>query len=167
MMTSLVILLDVIVGVVISTPQAAYFSVHAPAAHVVPAPAHQTRVTMAVCPATPNCVSTEAERPGQRMPAIPFADTPDMALARATAALVAEPRTVIIDRQSLYLRAECRSRLFRFVDDVEIMVDSTARVFRFRSASRVGHSDLGVNRKRMDRISARLREPSAAPAVTR
>jgi len=56
-----------------------------------------------------------------------------------------------------YVRGECRSFLFRFVDDVDIVVDPVARVFRFRSASRVGRSDLGVNRQRIERITSRLR----------
>ena len=87
--------------------------------------------------------------------------------ARAIAALRAEPRTVVTDEQSLYLRAECRSRIFRFVDDVEIVIDSAAHVLRFRSASRVGGSDMGVNRKRMSRISERLLQPSSTSTTNR
>lgn len=120
-----------------------------------PQPARDA-IELAPCPATPNCVSTEAERPAQRVPTIAFTDSPAAAKSRAKAALLAEPRvTVTVDRDA-YVRAECRSLVFRFVDDVEIVVDTTARVFRFRSASRVGRSDLGVNRKRIARISQRL-----------
>lgn len=108
------------------------------------------------CPSTPNCVSTEATAEGQRMPPIAFADAADAAQARARAALLAEPRTRIVRDEPGLLEAESKSFLFRFVDDVRIVVDADARVFRFRSASRVGRSDLGVNRKRMTRISARL-----------
>jgi uncharacterized protein (DUF1499 family) len=91
------------------------------------------------------------------MPPVPFSDTPQGAQARARQALLDEPRTTIVEERPLYLRAEARSRLFRFVDDVEIVVDSTAGLFRFRSASRIGRSDLGVNRARMERVSERLR----------
>ncbi len=108
------------------------------------------------CPATPNCVSTEATTESQRMAAIPFRDTPDEAQARARAALLAEARTAIVAEEPGVLRAESTSRIFRFVDDVIVVIDADARVFRFRSASRVGKSDLGVNRKRMTRIAARL-----------
>lgn len=108
------------------------------------------------CPSTPNCVSTEAAADGQRMPPVPFTDAADAAQARARAALLAEPRTRLVRDEPGLLEAESKSFLFRFVDDVRIVVDADARVFRFRSASRVGHSDLGVNRKRMTRISARL-----------
>jgi uncharacterized protein (DUF1499 family) len=109
------------------------------------------------CPDTPNCVSTDAERANQRMEAVPFTDTPESAFARAKAAVLAESRTKIVAEEPNWLKAECTSFLFRFVDDVEVVVDAESHTFRFRSASRVGSSDLGVNRKRMDRISARLR----------
>jgi len=121
---------------------------------------------LAPCPDSPNCVMSDAPRIEQRVPSIPFTDAPAAAQARVRAALIAEPRTTVVAERDGYLRAECRSLVFRFVDDVEVEVDSTARVFRFRSASRVGRSDLGVNRKRVMRIIARLAaHPSdAAPA---
>jgi len=114
---------------------------------------------LAPCPNTPNCVSSDAVRESQRVLTVAFNDAPDVAQSRARAALLAEPRSKIIVERGGYLHGECRSLIFRFVDDVDIVVDSTARVFRFRSASRVGRSDLGVNRKRIDRIAARLRPP--------
>lgn len=116
--------------------------------------------TLPPCPNSPNCVSTEATRDSQRVPTVPFTDTPAAALARAKAALLAESRTTITLEREGYLHAECRSLVFRFVDDVDIVVDPVAHVYRFRSASRVGRSDLGVNRKRIARISARLARPS-------
>ena len=111
------------------------------------------------CPDTPNCVSTEAARDFQRVPTVPFSDTPADALARAKAALLAEPRTTVTVVRSGYLHAECKSLVFRFVDDVDIVVDPVAHVYRFRSASRIGRGDLGVNRKRIARIAARLALP--------
>jgi uncharacterized protein (DUF1499 family) len=109
------------------------------------------------CPSTPNCVSTEAPDPRHAMEPLPFTGTPRQAQARARAALLAEPRTRIVTEQPGYLHAEARSRAFRFVDDVEVVVDSAAGVVRFRSASRVGRSDLGVNRARMRRFADRFR----------
>ena len=49
-------------------------------------------------------------------------------------------------------RAECRSRIFRFVDDVEIHFDDDAKLIHFRSAARLGRRDFGVNRERMERV---------------
>ena len=115
------------------------------------------------CPSTPNCVSTEAADARHAIPAIPFRGTPEDALAHARRALLGEPRTRIVVEAPGYLRAESRSRLFRFVDDVEVSVDGNARVVRFRSASRVGRSDLGVNRARMERFTVRFRALDGAP----
>jgi len=109
------------------------------------------------CPDSPNCVSTDAEREKQRMMAVPFTDTPESAFARAKAAVLAEARTQIVAEEPRWLKAECKSLFFRFVDDVELVVDADSRTFRFRSASRVGRSDFGANRNRMERITARLR----------
>ena len=114
------------------------------------------------CPSTPNCVSTEATDARQAMPPVPFTDAPRGAQARARAALLAEPRTRIVEERDGYLHAESRSRVFRFVDDVEVVVDGDARLFRFRSASRVGRRDFGVNRARMQRLTERLRGPRPA-----
>lgn len=128
-------------------------------AHALIAPAHDmSQRQLPRCPATPNCVSTDATRESQRMPAVPFTDSPDSAFARAKAAVLAESRTTIVAEEPGWLKAESKSFLFRFVDDVELIVDAQTNTFRFRSASRVGRSDLGVNRKRMARISARLRD---------
>ena len=106
------------------------------------------------CPSTPNCVSTEASDARHAMPPLRYTGTPQQAQARARAALLADPRTRIVTERPGYLHAEARSRVFRFVDDVEVMVDSAAGLVRFRSASRVGRGDLGVNRARMRRFIA-------------
>jgi uncharacterized protein (DUF1499 family) len=109
------------------------------------------------CPSTPNCVSTESTDDEHRIAPVPFTDDPVAAQARARAALGAEPRTRIVMDEPGYLRAEASIRLFRFIDDVEIVIDTASRTYRFRSASRVGKGDMGVNRARMTRIAARLR----------
>ncbi len=118
---------------------------------------------LAPCPASPNCVASDALPSDAKhaMPAIPFTDEPVAAQGRAKAALLAEPRTAVTLEAAGYLRAEATSLLFRFVDDVEIVIDAQAKQFRFRSASRIGESDLGVNRARMTRVADRLR--AAAP----
>jgi uncharacterized protein (DUF1499 family) len=90
------------------------------------------------------------------MPAIPFT-IPSQAVVHAIMDAIAEqPRTRIVSRDTYYVHAEFRSRLFRFVDDVELVVDPAAHLVHFRSASRVGHSDFGVNRRRMEELSRTL-----------
>jgi hypothetical protein len=69
------------------------------------------------------------------------------------------PRAVVVTATETYLHAEFRSAVFRFVDDAEFYADESAGVFQVRSAARVGSSDLGVNRKRVEEIRARWGEP--------
>ncbi len=107
---------------------------------------------LAPCPDAPNCVSSQAADEAHRMDPIPFDGDADAALVRLKAVLAARPRTAIVDALGDYLHAECASLLFRFVDDLEFVVDRDEKVIRFRSASRVGRSDLGVNRQRMEEI---------------
>jgi uncharacterized protein (DUF1499 family) len=114
----------------------------------------ETPTRLAPCPNTPNCVSTEAPPGPQRMKPIPYAGTPEEARERMLHVLRNHPRTRITIQEPDYLKVECRSRIFRFVDDVELVFDDEAREIRFRSASRVGRGDFGVNRKRMKEIGA-------------
>jgi uncharacterized protein (DUF1499 family) len=117
------------------------------------------------CPSTPNCVSTEATDRRHAMPPLPFTGSAGDAHARARAALLAEPRTRIVTERPGYLHVEARSRLLRFVDDVEVMVDGAAGVVRFRSASRLGRKDFGVNRARMERFGERFRAAADRASV--
>jgi uncharacterized protein (DUF1499 family) len=105
-------------------------------------------------PDSPNCVSTQASDDQHRIEPIAFDGDGDGALKRLKAALGTIPRMQIITESDHYLHAEATSLLFRFVDDVEFFVDRGAKVIHFRSASRVGRSDMGVNRARMEQIRA-------------
>src|SRR6266567_2740777 len=102
---------------------------------------------LAPCPRTPNCVSTQAPAGPQHMDPIPFAGPLAAARARMLKILRDYPRTRIVAEESGYLKAECRSAIFRFVDDVEIVFDEGTQRIDFRSASRLGRKDFGVNRK--------------------
>ncbi len=104
------------------------------------------------CPASPNCVSSQAGDSEQRVAPLAFTMHPDEALARLKQVLQKEPRMTIVTEEGSYLHAEARSFLFRFVDDVEFMMDTDRRVIHVRSASRTGYSDLGVNRRRVERL---------------
>ena len=107
---------------------------------------------LAPCPDTPNCVSSQADDEAHRMEPIPFDGDAGAAIDRLKAVLAAQPQIAIVEAQGDYLHAECASLLFRFVDDLEFVVDRDAKVIHFRSASRVGRSDMGVNRRRMEEI---------------
>jgi uncharacterized protein (DUF1499 family) len=67
-----------------------------------------------------------------------------------------EPRHTIITVRPDYLKAELRTRVFRFVDELEFAVDEATRLLHFRSAARLGKYDFGVNRRRMRRLLGKL-----------
>lgn len=114
---------------------------------------------LAKCPSSPNCVSSQAETPEHQMPAIPFQGQPDEMIAKIKQYVESEfPRAKLVSEFDHYLHYEFKSLIFRFVDDVEFLVDDKDSTVQFRSASRVGHSDLGVNRKRMEKISESLKQ---------
>src|SRR5206468_84351 len=81
-----------------------------------------------------------------------FTDDPEEAWQRLKAVLASLPRTRIVAATDGYLHAECTSRVFRFVDDLECLLDRDAKLIHVRSASRAGRSDLGVNRRRVEAI---------------
>jgi uncharacterized protein (DUF1499 family) len=119
---------------------------------------------LAPCPDRPNCVASDAADAGHRVEAFALDPRvePAVAWAGVREAVAALPRTRIVDEAPGYLRAECRSRLFRFVDDLELELRTPEREIAVRSASRVGRSDLGVNRARVERLRGLLRERSLA-----
>jgi uncharacterized protein (DUF1499 family) len=110
---------------------------------------------LAPCPDTPNCVNSQAQGSDYIAP-LAFADAPDAALARLRAILNRLPRVRIVTESEGYVRAEAVSRVFKFVDDVEFYVDAPARLVHVRSAARLGYSDFGVNRTRIESIRAQF-----------
>jgi uncharacterized protein (DUF1499 family) len=105
---------------------------------------------LALCPNTPNCVCSQAGDDMHRIEPLHFEGSAEEAMQRLRTVLAAWPRTRVVTATDGYVHAECRSRLFRFVDDVEFLLDREAGVIHFRSASRAGRADLGVNRRRME-----------------
>ena len=116
---------------------------------------------LAPCPTSPNCVSTQAGDDQHRIAPI-ASSLPAEDSQRCLKQVLAEmPRVTIITERPDYLHAEFRSALFRFVDDVEFFIIHDEQLIHFRSASRVGHGDLGVNRSRMELIRQRFDNVSA------
>ncbi|HSF42235.1 MAG TPA: DUF1499 domain-containing protein [Thermoanaerobaculia bacterium] len=107
---------------------------------------------LAPCPRTPNCVSTQAPLGPQHIEPIRYTGSLEEARERLLRVLREHPRTTLVREEPGYLKAECRSALFRFVDDVEFVFDDAGKWIHFRSASRLGRKDFGVNRKRMEEI---------------
>ncbi len=108
------------------------------------------------CPSTPNCVSTQAPAsdPTHRAEPIPVPGSPEGAMAAVLTALQTLPRCEVVERDARYVHAVVSSRWLRFKDDVELLIDDEH--IHYRSASRMGRSDLGVNRRRMDALAAEI-----------
>ncbi len=111
---------------------------------------------LAPCPKSPNCVSSLAPDDAHRVAPFRIAGDPARAWRAARAAVQSIPRTRIAEERPDYLRAECTSRLFRFVDDLELALDLGAGRIEVRSASRTGYGDLGVNRARVEALREQL-----------
>ena len=106
---------------------------------------------LSICPATPNCVCSEyPDSPGYISP-LQFTIPDNEAVKRIKKALQTMGGNIIGERAG-YIHAIFESRLFRFIDDVELRMDAERQLIHFRSASRVGHSDFGANKKRIDRL---------------
>jgi uncharacterized protein (DUF1499 family) len=105
---------------------------------------------LAACPQSPNCVTSQAVDEGHRIPALAFSDNPDAAFARLKLVLGRRSDTTIIEDKPGYLSVEFRTTLF--VDDGEFLLDRSGHAIQVRSASRLGYSDLGKNRSRLEEI---------------
>lgn len=120
-------------------------------------PAEGGARNFAPCPESPNCVSTQATSLEQQIKPIPWTESSAEAADLIKRTIGSEfSRSKLVVEKPNYLRYEFTSFLFRFVDDVEFMIDENTRLIHLRSASRVGHSDLGANRRRMDRFTKAL-----------
>jgi uncharacterized protein (DUF1499 family) len=111
------------------------------------------------CPNTPNCVSSQAasEDTEHQIAAIAYSSAPTEAMNKLKQLIQGMDRTQVITETQDYLYVEFTSALMGFVDDVEFYLDpTTPGQIQVRSASRLGQSDLGVNRKRIEEIRAKL-----------
>lgn len=113
---------------------------------------------LAACPNSPNCVSSQSPTSDEThfIQPLKYSSTKEKALSDLKNVIESEDRTKIINESSDYLYAEFKSALMGFVDDVEFYLDSSSNTIHVRSASRLGQSDLGVNRKRIETIRTKF-----------
>jgi uncharacterized protein (DUF1499 family) len=104
------------------------------------------------CPDTPNCVSSRDPAGPRRLTLIQYQGSIEDARKRLLGIVRALPRVTVVEDAGNYLKVVVRSALFSFVDDVEFEFEDAAKLIHFRSASRVGYYDFGVNRRRMETI---------------
>jgi len=105
------------------------------------------------CPKSPNCVSTQAIDEKQKIEPINYSGSLEDAKMKIISIINSLKRSKIITNEENYIHVEFRTATFRFVDDVEFLFDDKEKLIHFRSRARMGYSDMGVNRKRMEKIT--------------
>jgi len=103
------------------------------------------------CPDKPNCVSSEFVSDTEHYiePLVYSADLAAQVLPGLKTIIRDMGGSIQVEKTD-YLAATFTSRVFRFVDDLELRIDAEQKTIHLRSASRVGHGDGGVNRKRLE-----------------
>jgi uncharacterized protein (DUF1499 family) len=106
----------------------------------------------APCPSTPNCVNSQSQDQEHAIASFRYTTAPKEAFDKLKTILAAQPRVNVLTATDDYIRTEFTIPIVGFVDDVEFYLDRAASVIQVRSASRLGESDLGVNRKRIETL---------------
>ena len=112
-------------------------------------------------PRSPNAVSSQADDVGHAIAPLTYRTTAAQARQALVKIIEATPRTRIVTQSADYVYAEYESALLGFVDDVELYFEPGKKLVHVRSASRLGSSDFGVNRARIEDIRRRLVESGA------
>ncbi|MGX5219909.1 DUF1499 domain-containing protein [Pseudomonas segetis] len=106
------------------------------------------------CPSSPNCVNSQATDSEHGIAPLALNGDPAETQALLLQVIAEQPRATLIKAEGNYLRFEFTSAVLRFVDDVEFLVGM--HQVEVRSASRLGYSDMGVNRQRIETIRKAL-----------
>lgn len=109
------------------------------------------------CKSRPNCVSSLNHEKGLHVEPLRY-DNFATAKRKLLDILKSSKRVRIIDRENNHIHAEFKSFLFRFIDDVEIYFDDKESLIHLKSASRIGYSDFGKNRRRIEDIRRKFLE---------
>ncbi len=108
--------------------------------------------TLSGCDNLLNCTASTASEKKNRVEPIAY-QGPDSEVIKQIAALIAaQKNTKIITQNTNYLHATYKTALMGFTDDLELLLDNDSGVLHIRSASRIGQSDLGANRKRIEAL---------------
>lgn len=106
---------------------------------------------LTACPSSPNCVCSDVDG-SHAIDALATTGDPGEAWQALLAYVDAQPRFEVVARDDGYLRVASKTRILRFVDDVEFHLRPGQQEIAIRSASRVGYSDLGTNRRRLESV---------------
>ena len=108
-------------------------------------------------PTSPNCVSSFADLQDSVHYIEPLVLRSSEDFSQIKDLLLKNSQNKLVKEEGSYLHFECRTKFFKYTDDLEIYLDLERELIHFRSASRIGHSDFGVNRKRVEQIKASMK----------
>lgn len=107
------------------------------------------------CPNAPKCVSSQQQGKHGIAPLDTNGQGVD-AFNRLAEVIDAMDNTTLVTRRDDYLHAEFSTPTLGFVDDVECLLSEDGARIDVRSCSRLGYSDWGVNRKRVEMLRQQL-----------
>ncbi len=115
---------------------------------------------LAPCPSTPNCVCSQSDLSDIEHFIQPFSysGSKEKAKEKLLSVIMNSAGSEIIKNDSDYIHVEFTTLIMRFKDDIQFYFDDSTKVIHFKSASRLGSGDLGVNRKRMENIRSKFME---------
>ncbi|MCZ2845930.1 MAG: DUF1499 domain-containing protein [Candidatus Bathyarchaeota archaeon] len=117
-------------------------------------PANPAQLIQKHCPGTPNCISTMYPQDSNHfLPPLPFKESVEKSKEIIINILENYSGAEIIEQEDSFIYSQFTIPIFHFVDDVVFYFDQEAQIIHFRSSSRIGNWDLGVNRRRMKTIS--------------
>jgi uncharacterized protein (DUF1499 family) len=109
------------------------------------------------CPKSPNCVSSEAKDEKHAIERFRLRGDPNASWPLIQYEIALMPGCTVVTTTHTYIHVECKSRIFRFIDDLELYLNSSNGIISIRSASRVGYWDFGVNRRRVEFLRSELK----------
>lgn len=106
------------------------------------------------CDGLLNCTSSTATNKKNQIAALEYTVAADQAIASFSKVIAAQSGASIVTQQPNYLHATFKTKLLGYTDDLELLLDEASGTLHIRSASRIGRSDLGANRKRIEALRA-------------
>jgi uncharacterized protein (DUF1499 family) len=104
------------------------------------------------CPDSPNCVSTQAQDNRHKIDVFYLKGDFTENWLETQRVVAALSRSAVVKAGETYLHATFKSRIFRFVDDLELFLNPSTGIISIRSAARTGYWDFGVNRRRVEQL---------------
>jgi uncharacterized protein (DUF1499 family) len=108
------------------------------------------------CPESPNCISTEAPDNQHKIEVFHLKGDFSKNWPEIQRVVAALPRSTVVKADETYLHVTFKSRVFRFVDDLDLYLNPSTGIISIRSAARTGYWDFGVNRRRVEQLRHEL-----------